>query len=87
MSGMQENKKQKNPTLPSACTRQSWAFFPAEPSIAECWRGTRQSDQTFTKCQHSAKAFFKKIKSLPSAPRGTRQRIFQKKNNKSLPSA
>ena len=38
----------------------SWAFFPAEPSFAECWRGTRQSDQTFAECQHSAKNFSKK---------------------------
>ena len=52
-----QKKKQKNfPALPSASTRQSWAFFPAEPSFAECWRGTRQSDQT----QHSAKNFSKK---------------------------
>jgi len=60
---MQENRKKANkkfPALPSASTRQSWAFFPAEPSFAECWRGTRQSDQTFAECQHSAKAFFKK---------------------------
>ena len=42
----------------------SWAFFPAEPSFAECWRGTRQSDQTFAECQHSAKNFSKK---MPSA--------------------
>ena len=55
-----EKKQKKISALPSASTRQSWAFFPAEPSFAECWRGTRQSDQTFAKCQHSAKIFFKK---------------------------
>ena len=62
MSGKQENRKKqkKIPALPSASTRQSWAFFPAEPSFAECWRGTRQSDQTFAECQHSAKNFSKK---------------------------
>ena len=63
MSGMQENRKKSKKkflALPSASTRQSWAFFPAEPSFAECWRGTRQSDQTFAECQHSAKNFSKK---------------------------
>jgi len=51
-------QKKKIPALPSAR-----AFFPAEPSFAECWRGTRQSDQTFAECltrQHSAKIFSKK---------------------------
>ena len=55
-----EKKQKKISALPSASTRQSWAFFPAEPSFAECWRGTRQSDQTYAECQHSAKNFSKK---------------------------
>jgi len=53
--------KKKFPALPSASTPQSWAFFPAEPSFAECWRGTRQSDQTFAECHVAlGKEFFKK---------------------------
>ena len=41
-------------------TEKSKKKFPAEPSFAECWRRTRQSDQTFAECQHSAKNFSKK---------------------------
>jgi hypothetical protein len=51
-----------------ASTRQSWAFFLAEPSFAECWRGTRQrlflkKNKIFAECltrHHSTKNFLKK---------------------------
>ena len=78
---MQENRKKqkKIPALPSASTRQSWAFFPAEPSFAECWRGTRQSDQTFAECQHSAKIFFKKKCRVPDTS-ALGEEFFKKKS-------
>ena len=73
MSGMQENRKKtkKNPALPSA-----------EPSFAECWRGTRQSDQTFAECQHSAKAFF--LKNFAECPTWHSAKNFSKKNAECL---
>jgi len=55
-----QKKQKKNSSFAECSTRQSWAFFPAEPSFAECWHGTRQSDQTYAECQHSAKNFSKK---------------------------
>jgi hypothetical protein len=77
---MQENKKTKKiqlcrvPALGKAghFSQQSPALWSAGVALGKV---TKPLPSASTR----QRLFFKKIKSLPSAPRGTRQRIFQKK--------